>query len=85
MRLSAYLGDPGYELWYRLQKERRLPDIFLDGQPIRNVLVPDEELGMVRVFVTDENDCPLRDPKDPERLQTRVHRGRVRIKIKDPK
>ena len=50
-RLSVDFDDQGYPAWNRLKREGRVVRILLDGHPVDNVIMADEENGLINRYI----------------------------------
>jgi hypothetical protein len=76
MRLSADPRDPGY---HKLAHMTGIT-ITLDGEPLRDVVTADEDLGIVLVQVRDRDGHFVLDGSRA-RIATRIRKGKVVVTI----
>jgi hypothetical protein len=74
MRVSLETGDRGYG-----PMNRRVRQVYLEGEPVTHVITADEELGLVYAYALDERGWPLVDVDGS--LVREWRRGRVTVEL----
>jgi hypothetical protein len=82
MRISADINDPGYDVFVNAKLNRKHVMVFVDGDPIREVVTADDVEGLCIVFLRDEQGQPIVNRVANSVVQ-RVIVGKVKIVLED--
>ncbi|OHV81613.1 hypothetical protein [Rhizobium sp. LCM 4573] len=82
MRVSSDKADPGYADWCKLNGDRKIVTVYLDGEKVRDAVMADEEAGEVRRCVRTEADNLAFDKKTGDILRETL-RGKVKVVVED--
>ena len=82
MRISTDVNDPGY----RDRSETRRFVVFLDGEPVRDCVMADDEVGLVQVLVSEpvEGHSRRQLVLDGDKLKMELRYGKVVIQRRNP-
>lgn len=81
MRASSDSSDPGYAAFSRLRAEGKTITVFLNGEEVKECDLADDEEGLVRYAVLDDDGHVQLDPSDPDKVWVETAHGAVEILV----
>lgn len=78
MRMSVIKTDSGYENWISAREAGRIPRVLLDGVEQRDVVIADEEAGLVLKNMRDADGNIVLNERRNAVVRTALY-GHVRI------
>lgn len=82
MRFSVNKEDAGFQNYQALRSAKVVIDVFVDGDPVSDVFEADDLAGYVKRYARDSKGALK---KDGDRYAEEISRGKVEIRISQPK